>query len=131
MRYLLDTSVWLWSVSHVSRLNSITRATLIDPQHDVYFSAASAWEIAIKASIGKLLLPEPPEVLVPRETARLGLRWLPVNSYHALFVYGLPLHRGDPFDRMLVAQAMVEGLTLITADREVENYQVPVLWAGQ
>jgi PIN domain nuclease of toxin-antitoxin system len=131
MRYLLDTGIWLWSIGRVSRLNPTARATLIDPQHELYFSAASAWEIAIKASIGKLHLPESPEILVPRETGRLGLHWLPVNSHHALFVYGLPIHHGDPFDRMLIAQAMVEGLTLITADRDVRNYHVPILWAGR
>jgi PIN domain nuclease of toxin-antitoxin system len=131
VRYLLDTGIWLWSIGRVSSLNPTARATLIDPQHDLYFSAASAWEVAIKASIGKLQLPEPPEILVPRETARLGLHWLPVNFHHALFVYGLPTHHGDPFDRMLVAQAMVEGLTLITADRDVQSYSAPLLWAGR
>jgi PIN domain nuclease of toxin-antitoxin system len=131
VRYLLDTGVWLWSIGQVSRLNQTARAILTDPQNDLYFSAASVWEIAIKASIGKLELPEPPQVLVPRETARLGLRWLVVNQHHALSVYNLPIRHGDPFDRLLVAQALTEGLTLITADRQVRDYQVPVLWAGR
>ena len=131
MRYLLDTVVWLWSVGQVKRLNSAAREVLVDPHHEIYFSAASVWEIAIKAAIGKLQFPEPPTILVPRETARLGLRPLPVNSLHALAVYDLPVGRGDPFDRLLVAQARTEGLTLITADLEIRNYSSAILWAGR
>jgi len=131
MRYLLDTVVWLWSVGQVKRLNSAAREILADPQHELYFSAASVWEIAIKAAIGKLGFPESPTILVPREMARLGLRPLPVNHLHALAVYDLPVGHGDPFDRLLVAQARTEGLTLITADREIRNYSSQILWAGR
>jgi PIN domain nuclease of toxin-antitoxin system len=131
MRFLLDTSTWLWSVGNVQRLNQDARAVLTNPQHEIYFSAASAWEIAIKASIGKLQLPEPPRILVPRETARQGLRPLPVSYLHALAVSELPLYHGDPFDRLLVAQALSEGLTLITADRDLKRYSVALLWAGR
>lgn len=131
MRYLVDTAVWLWSVGQVKRLNQAAREVLSDPQHEVYFSAASVWEIAIKAAIGKLQFPESLRTLVPRETARLGLRPLPVNQLHALAVYDLPVGRGDPFDRLLVAQARTEGLTLITADRDIRNYSAQILWAGR
>jgi PIN domain nuclease of toxin-antitoxin system len=131
MRFLLDTSTWLWSVGDVGRLNQNARAALTDPQHEIYFSAASAWEIAIKASIGRLQLPEPPRIMVPRETARQGLRPLPVSYLHSLAVYELPLHHGDPFDRLLVAQAISEGLTLITADRDIKRYSLDLLWAGR
>jgi PIN domain nuclease of toxin-antitoxin system len=128
---LLDTGVWLWSIGQVARLNQAARETLSDPQHELYFSAASVWEIAIKASLGKLQFPESLRALIPRETARQGLRPLPVNHHHALVVYELPIHHGDPFDRLLVAQARTEGLTLITADRDLRNYQVPMVWAGR
>jgi PIN domain nuclease of toxin-antitoxin system len=131
MRFLLDTGVWLWSIGRVERLNPAAREVLADPQHELHFSAASAWEIAIKAAIGKLQFPESPRTLVPRETARLGLRPLPVNQVHALATYDLPLHHGDPFDRLLVAQARAEGLTLITADRHMRKYPVEILWAGR
>lgn len=131
MKFLLDTGVWLWSIGEVARLNQSARETLADPQHDLYFSAASVWEIAIKVSIGRLELPESPHVLIPRETARLGLRPLPVNYHHALAVYDLPLHHGDPFDRVLVAQAQAEGLTLITADRDIRKYPIQIFWAGR
>jgi PIN domain nuclease of toxin-antitoxin system len=115
----------------VGRLNRTARETLLDPGNELYFSAASVWEIAIKTSIGRLKMPEAPGVVVPRESQRLGLRPLPVNHAHALFVYDLPLHHGDPFDRVLVAQAQVEGLTLITADRDIRRYSVRILWAGR
>ena len=131
MRFLIDTGVWLWSVGRVERINQAARDMLANPEHEVYFSAASAWEIAIKAALGKLQFPESPRTLVPRETARLGLRLLPVNHLHALAVFDLPVHHGDPFDRLLVAQALFEGLTLITADHDLKKYPVQLLWAGK
>ncbi len=131
MRFLLDTSTWLWSVGKVERLNQASRDVLRAPQHELYFSAVSVWEIAIKSSLGKLQLPEPPRIVIPRETTRQGLRSLPVTNLHALAVYDLPLHHGDPFDRLLIAQALSEGLTLITADRDMKRYSVEILWAGR
>ncbi|MFZ0477919.1 MAG: type II toxin-antitoxin system VapC family toxin [Terriglobales bacterium] len=131
MKFLLDTMVWLWSVGEVGRLNQSARELLADPEQELYFSAASVWEIAIKAGLGRLELREPPRLLVPRETARQRLRPLPVTYSHALGVYDLPLLHGDPFDRMLVAQARSEELTLMTADRELRKYPVELFWAGR
>jgi PIN domain nuclease of toxin-antitoxin system len=131
MRFLLDTGVWLWSVGEVGRINKSTRDLLVDPAHEIYFSAVSAWEIAIKTANGKLQFPESPHIVVPRETARLGLRPLPVNQAHALATYDLPLHHRDPFDRLLIAQALTEALTLITSDREMRRYPARILWAGK
>lgn len=131
MRFLLDTMVWLWSVGEVARLNKEARDVLTAPQHELYLSSASVWEIAIKVSIGRLQLPEPLRLLVPRETERQGLRPLQISYSHAVAVCDLPLHHGDPFDRLLVAQARSEGLTLITADRDLKQYPVELLWAGR
>jgi PIN domain nuclease of toxin-antitoxin system len=131
VRLLVDTVTWIWSVSATQRLNQHATELLGDPQHELYFSAASAWEIAIKSALGKLNLPEPPRTLVPQESARLGLRPLPVNQGHALGVFDLPRHHRDPFDRLLVAQARIEGLTLLTADRDIQRYDVPSVWAGR
>jgi PIN domain nuclease of toxin-antitoxin system len=131
MRFLADTVVWLWSIGRVERLNQGARDVLTNPNHEIYFSAASVWEIAIKVSIGKLQFPESLHTLIPRESARLGLRSMPVNQIHALAVSNLPAHHGDPFDRLLVAQARTEGLTLITADRAMRQYPVEILWAGR
>lgn len=131
MRFLLDTVVWLWSIGEVARLNGAAREVLVEPEHELYLSAASVWEIAIKTSIGKMQLPESPRQVVPRETERQGLRPLPVSHSHALAVCDLPLHHADPFDRLLVAQARYEGLTLITADLQMKLYPVEILWAGR
>jgi len=131
MKFLLDTVIWLWSVGETARLNEPAREVLTSPEHELYFSAASVWEIAIKTSIGKMQLPESARQVVPRETARQGLRPLPVSYSHALAVCDLPLHHGDPFDRLLIAQAQHESLTLITADRHMKLYSVEILWAGR
>ncbi|HTR23013.1 MAG TPA: type II toxin-antitoxin system VapC family toxin [Terriglobales bacterium] len=131
MRFLVDTVVWLWSVGEVGRLNQKARDVLADPKHELYFSAASVWEIAIKTSIGRMDLKGPPNIVVPRETQRQGLLPLQVTYTHASAVCDLPRLHGDPFDRLLVAQARCEGLSLITSDRTLGKYPVEILWAGQ
>ena len=131
MRFLLDTVAWLWSVGQVERLNQATRETLTNPQNELYFSTACVWEIAIKAASGKLQLPESPRTMVPRESARQGLRSLPVSQLHALATYDLPNHHRDPFDRLLIAQALIESMVILTADRAFEKYPVEVIWCGK
>jgi PIN domain nuclease of toxin-antitoxin system len=131
MKFLLDTVVWLWSIGEVGRLNQAARDVLTAPEHDLYFSAASVWEIAIKTSIGRMDLKGHPRVVVPRETERQGLKPLTVTYSHALAVHDLPHIHGDPFDRLVVAQARCEGLVLITADRELKKYQLEILWAAR
>jgi PIN domain nuclease of toxin-antitoxin system len=129
--YLLDTGVWLWSVGEPTRISSKAREVIVDTKEDVFLSAVTSWEVAIKAGSGKLRLPEPPDLYVPRRMASQGLRPLAVSHLHALAVFALPGHHRDPFDRLLIAQAQVENMTLITADRMVERYPVQVLWAGR
>jgi len=131
LKYLLDTNVWLWSLWQPERINAKTREQIGDLSHEVFLSAVTSWEIAIKATAGKLTLPESPSTYIPRRMADQGLRPLPVSHRHALEVFTLfPFHR-DPFDRLLVAQARVEDLILVTADRILEKYSVQVLWAGK
>jgi PIN domain nuclease of toxin-antitoxin system len=129
--YLLDTRVWLWSVGEPSRIPRKAREAMADVSHDVFLSAVTSWEVAIKAGSGKLQLPEPPDIYVPRRMTAQGLRPLAVSHEHALAVFALPAHHRDPFDRLLIAQAKVEGMTLITADRVFDRYPVQLLWAGQ
>jgi PIN domain nuclease of toxin-antitoxin system len=122
-RLLLDTHVFLWWRIDDPRLverarNAIAGATI------VLVSAASAWEAEIKAALGKLDLPEPLEV----GAADSGFDTLSIGFSHARAAAHLPRHHADPFDRMLVAQAVTEGLTLVTHDRRIEPYDVPVLW---
>ncbi|MGD0182974.1 MAG: type II toxin-antitoxin system VapC family toxin [Terriglobales bacterium] len=131
MTYLLDTGVWLWSVGEPLRISRKAREVMADVSHDVFLSAVTSWEVAIKAASGKLQLPEPPDLYVPRRMAAQGLRPLAVSHEHALEVFALPTHHRDPFDRLLIAQAKVEEMTLISADRMFDRYPVQLLWAGQ
>jgi PIN domain nuclease of toxin-antitoxin system len=131
VRYLLDTGVWLWSVGEPSRISKRAREVMADVGLDVFLSAVTSWEVAIKAASGKLRLPEPPDLYIPGRMAAQGLRPLAVSHAHALTVFRLPAHHRDPFDRLLIAQAKVEDMTLISADRMFARYPVQVLWAGQ
>lgn len=131
MTYLLDTVVWLWSVGEPSRISHKARDVMADVSHEVFLSAVTSWEVAIKGASGKLRLPEPPDLYVPRRMAAQGLRPLAVSHAHALTVFALPAHHRDPFDRLLIAQAKVEDMTLITADRIFDRYPVQLLWAGK
>ncbi len=126
MRLLLDTHVWLWWLTALERLPPLLRSA-IESAEDVRLSAVSVWEVVIKAGSGKLELPMPAAELVAVSHRDAGTAPLPVDARHALAVLDLPdLHR-DPFDRLLVAQALVEGLTLVTADAKVQAYDVPLL----
>ena len=131
MSFLLDTGVWLWSVSEPERIAQAGREILADSAQQLFLSPVTSWEVAIKAASGKLQLPEPPGSYVPTRMAHQGLRPLPISHRHCLAVYGLPRHHGDPFDRLLVAQALEENLTLLTADREIRKYDVPLIWCGR
>ena len=124
MRVLLDTHVVLWWRMNSPDLGGEARRTIANAD-DVFVSAASAWEVAIKIAIGRLRLKGPFAALV----AQSRFAELPVTFAHAQRVLGLPLHHADPFDRLLVAQALAEDLVLITHDRQLEPYDVPVLWA--
>jgi PIN domain nuclease of toxin-antitoxin system len=131
VKYLLDTGVWLWSLWEPERISRHGRQVLADLRHEVFLSAVTSWEVAIKSGAGKLKLPEAPGTFVPRRMADQGLRPLPVSHQHALAVFGLPDHHRDPFDRLLIAQANLEDVILITADRMVAKYPVQTLWVGR
>ncbi|WP_437791859.1 type II toxin-antitoxin system VapC family toxin [Sorangium sp. So ce693] len=130
MKLLLDTHVWLWAVLTPERIAATARQAIEDPHNTLLISAASAWEIAVKYAIGKLPLPEKPELLVPRVIAALEAIELPVTSRHAISSAALPYHHRDPFDRLLVAQALCEGAALVTVDELLTRYGATVLWAG-
>ena len=130
MKYLLDTSVWLWSLTASERINPEGRKVIVNGEVEVYLSAVSIWEIAIKWALGKLALSEPPAAYVPKRMAEQRLRPLPIMHRHALAVAELPAHHRDPFDRLLVAQAQVEGMAILTADRAFRPYAVKILWCG-
>lgn len=123
MRVLLDTHVFLWLQTDPARVGSALR-TLEAPDTDLFVSAASAWEIAIKYGLGRLDLPEPPSRYVPSRIRAIGASALTVDVLDAAAVADLPpLHR-DPFDRLLVAQALRHDLTVVTADEAIQRYDV-------
>ncbi len=124
MRLLLDTHCWLWLQTEPERFSPDVLLELGDPATELFLSAASAWEIGIKYALGKLPLPEPPDVYVPSRLERSGTSPLAVSHRHALHVARLPNHHRDPFDRLLVAQAQLDGLTLMTSDPLLSPYEV-------
>lgn len=130
MRLLLDTHVFLWATAEPERLNPRTRRLLERRENELLLSAVSAWEIAIKFGLGKLTLPLPPAEYVPSRMALLGLAPLLIDHSHALKVAGLPAHHRDPFDRLLVAQAMLERVALVTADPLLKPYGIKIMWAN-
>ena len=130
MKYLLDTVVWLWSLDSVGRINQQALELLNNGAEEIYFSAATAWEVSIKASLGKLKLPSAPARCISSFTERQRLRALPVTTLHAFKVYELPHHHRDPFDRLLIAQAIVEDMTILTADKDFRKYSVDIVWCG-
>jgi PIN domain nuclease of toxin-antitoxin system len=131
LKYLIDTGVWLWLLSEPEKLSRAVLQKFDGSKDDFFLSSASVWEISIKWSKGKLSLPEPPATHVPNRMFALGVRPLPISQAHALAVAALPAHHHDPFDRLLIAQAQTEDMTLISADREFEKYSVKLLWAGR
>lgn len=126
MRLLLDTHVFLWLLAEPERLGDHI-GSLQDPGNQLFLSAASSWEIAVKAQLGRLHLPDDPKRYVPDRMRAIGAEPLPVQHTHALAVGELPpLHR-DPFDRLLVAQARDLRLRIVTADSQIARYEVETL----
>jgi PIN domain nuclease of toxin-antitoxin system len=126
VRLLLDTHAWLWMTEAPDRLSPSARRLLSSPNNERFLSTASAWEIAIKYRAGKLRLPKDPATLIPELLTRTQVVALPVLLRHALQVSSLPLHHSDPFDRLLVAQAQIEDLTVVSTDPQFQRYDVKV-----
>lgn len=123
MRLLLDTHVVLWALADDKRLGPQVREHIVDGANEVLVSAATVWEISIKVALGKLVAPE--SLVEALGAADFGQ--LPIGCDHAVVAGRLPRHHDDPFDRMLVAQAVSEGLTLVSADRRLASYEVDLL----
>ena len=127
MRLLLDTHALLWLLDDRG-LSATAQAVFLDPENEVFFSAASYWEICIKISIDKLNIGDDWVNQIDREMTLNGIKWLPVEISHCLELLTLPHHHRDPFDRLLIAQARSEGLSLLSADPNFGRYDVPVVW---
>jgi PIN domain nuclease of toxin-antitoxin system len=127
MRLLLDTHVFLWYISGDPRLPSNFHSAIQDPANEVYLSVASVWEAVVKHGLGKLPLPSAPSVYLPQQRIRHQIESLVIEEAALGFLAQLPnLHR-DPFDRILIAQTLQHGMTLVTVDPVVRAYAVPVL----
>lgn len=127
MSILLDTNVFLWAAGIERRLSESAKTLLDDPDQEIFFSAASTWEIALKWSKGRITLPASPTEVVNRIITAAGLSQLSVSIKDACAVADLPGHHKDPFDRLLVAQARTNKLKLMTANPILERYDVDVI----
>jgi len=130
LTYLLDTHIWLWMLGDPARIRQELTAELRSSQTRLLLSAASAWEISIKWAAGRLQRPEPPATYVPSRMQRTRVDPLPVTPLRALQVAVLPRHHPDPFDRLIIAQAQVERLPLVTVDRALAAYDIEIIRAG-
>ena len=126
MRLLLDSNAFLWAYARPEELSTASRRAIADTANDRWVSIASLWEIAIKLSIGKLSLPN--DSLAAAIT-HLAVTVMPISMVHVDRAQALPFHHRDPFDRMMIAQAMEDGLMVVTRDRHFQAYGVPVLAA--
>jgi PIN domain nuclease of toxin-antitoxin system len=127
MRFIVDTHVWLWWNQEPERLSKPAQDLLENPENQVCLSAASVWEMAIKHGLGKLRLPQPIRQYVLTRVARDGHLILDITGAHALESSNLPPHHRDPFDRMLIAQARIERIPILTADPMLRKYAVKTI----
>ena len=128
MRALLDTHTFLWWVTNQPQLSETVSSILRDRQNQIFFSAASGWEIAIKAQLGKLEIPSQPEDFIASQLELNSFQVLPIELKHALHIYHLPIHHKDPFDRILIAQCLVDNLTIASCDAQIIRYPVQQIW---
>ncbi|MGO8752570.1 MAG: type II toxin-antitoxin system VapC family toxin [Thermoguttaceae bacterium] len=128
MRLLLDTHTFLWFILDDPRLSATARSPIEDPANDVEVSPASYWEIAIKISLGKYSLPRPYQEFMELQISTNDFRVLHIEPKHTSLVAVMPFHHRDPFDRLLVAQAIAEGIPIISADVRLDAYGVRRLW---
>jgi PIN domain nuclease of toxin-antitoxin system len=128
MRYLLDTHAFIWWDNRRSQLSPKAPALCEDLENDIYLSIVSVWKLQIKLLLGKLTLPPPLEKTIEQQIAQNGLRILPLQLNHVYSIAHLPDLHKDPFDRLLLAQVLAEGLQFITADTEIKRYPVPTIW---
>ncbi len=128
MQVLLDTNAFLWWVTDDPKLSKTARSIISNPENPIFFSVASAWEIIIKYQLGKLPLPEPAKVYIPNRVKHYGFIYLSIKMKDVLEISNLENHHKDPFDRLLIAQAKVDNLSIITADKKFNLYDIDVIW---
>jgi PIN domain nuclease of toxin-antitoxin system len=128
MKLLLDTHALLWFIGNDSQLSATARENIENPAHDKFVSAASLWEIAVKLSLEKLKLPRPFDEVFPQQLEVNGFELLPISCVQLNQLAALPFHHRDPFDRLLIAQALADGMTIVTRDPAFSKYPANILW---
>ena len=128
MRYLVDTHVLIWWITEDYRLSSKAAKIIRSHKNLLYWSTASSWEMSIKWTLGRLELGEPLESLIPTELTKNQIEIVPIENKHAILAGQLPLHHKDPFDRMLIAQARLESMGIITNDSKFKLYDAETHW---
>jgi PIN domain nuclease of toxin-antitoxin system len=128
MKVLLDTHAFLWLISGDDRLSETAQKTFLNPGNILFFSAASLWEICIKMSLGKLSLKSGWLKTIEDEMKINAIQWLSIEMTHCVKLINLPFHHRDPFDRMLVAQAMVDDMQLLSRDTRLSSYEIKCIW---
>ena len=128
MKILLDTCTFLWIIVGSDKLSETAIKLFQDPSNEVFLSSASSWEISVKCNIGKLTLPKTPQEFIPTRRATYGIQTLPIDEESTLQLNKLPNIHNDPFDRILISQALNHSLTILTPDKEISQYPVKMAW---
>ncbi|MGB5745539.1 MAG: type II toxin-antitoxin system VapC family toxin [Desulfobacterales bacterium] len=128
MKYLLDTHAFLWFVSDDNKLSPKAKSIIKDHNNEIYFSAASAWEISIKIRLGRLTMEENLEPFIVAQLAENNFQTLSITILHSIYTSKLPEIHKDPFDRMIIAQSKAENMSLISKDKNIKKYKTPVVW---
>jgi PIN domain nuclease of toxin-antitoxin system len=128
MKLLMDSHTFLWFYGERHKLSSRALKELLDISNQAFLSLASVWELQIKMQKGKLIFNDSLAEVIEQQQARNGIRILPIHLSHILELENIPPHHKDPFDRLLISQAIVEGMTLVSADEECRRYNVEILW---
>ncbi len=128
MRYLLDTHVLIWWLTENRRLSSSACRIIKSYRNHLFWSTASSWELSIKCALGRLEFEEPLESLLPSELAKNQIEIMPIQNEEAILAGQLPMHHKDPFDRMLIAQANIESMGIITNDSKFRLYEADIYW---
>jgi PIN domain nuclease of toxin-antitoxin system len=128
MKVLLDTHTFLWWNTDDTKLSLRVRGIISNGENEIFVSAATGWEIAIKSQIGRLKLPDEPQRFVLEQLRINGMKGLPIEMRHALHVSTSPIYHQDPFGRMLIAQAQMEDLPVLSADPEIRKFDVTIIW---
>ncbi len=128
MKVLLDTHAFLWLVMDHPRLSQTVKDIFLNDENELLLSAVTGFEIAVKYSLGKLKLAEPPAAFVKNRVAANALTMLPITMEHTMLLASMPFHHRDPFDRLLVAQALSEFIPILSADQVLSEYDIERLW---